>query len=125
MLVVRDAQLRSFERAADRAYLGRVLDLVERLAPGVLSDQPTEQREKRAEQAFRRASEFGCQTALGTGLFIAAMFIGGPGFENDPECAEIMNDRTAPPDARVSYLFCDLAEIPWGSVRGRCMNNAW
>ena len=125
MLQIRDAQLRVFEGASHRAYLSRVLNLVELLAPGFQRDQSARQQEERAEQAFQRAWNFGCRTELGIGLFIAAMFIGGPGFENDPECAATMNDRTLPPEARVSHLFSDLADTRWERVRQRCASTNW
>jgi hypothetical protein len=123
-MLIRDAQLRIFDRESHREYLRRVLDLVERLAPGCLPHEPEQELEEQAEQAFRRAREFGCQTEYGIGLFIAATFIGGSGFENDPECAAIMSDRTTPPDARVSQLFSDLADTRWDVVRGRCLGKA-
>lgn len=124
-MVIRKAQMQALEEAGLQAHAHRIVAFVRKVAPNSLEDLPEDELERRARLGIPRGRAYGMEGDTAVGLFVTAMFVGGPGFENEPECSAVLEDSSLPPDARMFHLFTDQVRIPWPTIRVRCAGNPW
>jgi hypothetical protein len=117
MLTIRETQIHVFRQQAADAELLRIEAFVRQMAPAEVQGLAREELRKRVEAGVRRASGRGLHDLRSQGLFVLAMFLAGPRFDEHPACAAILGEEQLPPEARVIALFQVPPVVDWAAVK--------
>ena len=106
MLIIRDAQIKALDKAAEEVFLDYVAGDIERRWPGVFSDLGRDSARERIAAAYRRAKSYGLRRKPHVLWFIQLDFMLGQEYERFPglEWAVKILRSELTPDTKVYRL---------------------
>jgi hypothetical protein len=126
-LVIREEQMRAFERAQEQPFLASAAAYIRSQYPEITAGFADAELLRRVELAFGRASQFGFTSQASALGFMVLMFTVGPEFDSHPSIREILSQSgdSIPPDARLAYLADAISPEEWEEARAGADESFW
>lgn len=123
MLQVSAEQSDALQQKREPLLAAKIVRFTEQSQPAALVGIETPNEKASAGIAIAR--ERGLESDTAVGLFVMTMFTVGPRYYLEPECSDVLEDSSMPPDARVMRLFSPEVLVPWKILTERCKAQAW
>jgi hypothetical protein len=124
-VILRPEQSDAFESRRRDQFARNILASVRAQRPQCLEGIPQDEQHRRALRGIDRARPRAFLQESSIALFVNVMFLVGPGFEREPECAAVLDDPALKPDDAMRRLLSDFVVIPWDAIEKRCRLNPW
>jgi len=124
-MIIRREQLEEFIARDDAELTSVVRGAVQAANGGRVAVYKDEELEAMVKVGIERARSRGLNFAEDIAAFVAIMFEIAPRFDEQPDIATVLADKTLPPNLNLDTLFARAAEPAWIDAQLKYEDSFW